>query len=310
MRERDSVAEEVTFPDHPTPDTRREPDAVREPSVTQTFRERLERLPPNHPSSPRYHDGPRKPPPPDLPPLEHPHPDEPSDAQSDKPITHPDGSWEWKGRRLTPDQCHCANETLDEFRTIEGRDETGAYTDRGLTPAMRRVEARLEHGHLLDRTEEFALKSPDRFKEKLAKLIEARPNADPRKLARSIHDGVRYTLILDFDHYTNAVDKGHDQLAEAGYERIQTRPSWDEDEYKGVNSRWREPTSGLLFEVQFHTEESWRAKQTTHTAYERIEDPRTPVDEVEHLRAYQRNFALSVRIPEGALQIPAYKKER
>ncbi len=36
---------------------------------------------------------------------------------------------------------------------------------------MRRIEAVLEHGQLVPDTEKFALKSPDRFKEKLASLI-------------------------------------------------------------------------------------------------------------------------------------------
>ena len=37
---------------------------------------------------------------------------------------------------------------------------------------MRRIEAELKHGCLVPDTENFALKSPDRFKEKLAKMID------------------------------------------------------------------------------------------------------------------------------------------
>ena len=55
----------------------------------------------------------------------------------------------------------------------------GNYGDRGLTPDMRRVEAQLEHSHLVEDTEKFALKDPDRFKEKFAKLIDADPDIDP-----------------------------------------------------------------------------------------------------------------------------------
>ena len=42
---------------------------------------------------------------------------------------------------------------------------------------MRRVEAELEHGTLVPDTEKFALKSPDRFKEKLAKMISVEPES-------------------------------------------------------------------------------------------------------------------------------------
>ncbi len=45
------------------------------------------------------------------------------------------------------------------------------YGQRGITPAMRRIEAQLEQGELVQDTEKFALKSADRFKEKLARMI-------------------------------------------------------------------------------------------------------------------------------------------
>ena len=45
----------------------------------------------------------------------------------------------------------------------------GSYGDTGLTPAMRRIEDQLEHGELVPETEKYALKSLDRFQEKLAK---------------------------------------------------------------------------------------------------------------------------------------------
>jgi hypothetical protein len=99
-------------------------------------------------------------------------------------------------------------------------------------------------------------------------------------------------------------------LTEAGYERIETKPGWASEEYKGVNSRWRDVSTDVMFEVQFHTQESWEAKQKTHTAYEKIQDPRTSVADVERYRAYQRSVSAEVRVPAGALEIQRYKKER
>ena len=186
----------------------------------------------------------------------------------------------------------------------------GNYGDRGLTPAMRRIETQLDHGHLVEDTEKYALKDPDRFKEKLARLIERYPGTDPSELAASIPDGIRYTIIFDFDYYTEGVAAGHARLTEAGYEGIETKPSWDSDQYKGVNSQWRETSSDVRFEVQFHTEESWDAKQKTHEAYERIQEPGTSVEEIERLRAYQRQICGEVRVPPGALEIEPYNKER
>ncbi|HZC40610.1 MAG TPA: hypothetical protein VE343_08035, partial [Streptosporangiaceae bacterium] len=134
------------------------------------LRARLERLPFTHPSSPYKPDGSRKPPEPDPRERELPLPREAERTdlpEEDGPRIDPDGSWHWKGRDLSPDQNRIADEALDRFRTAEGRDADGKYGDHGLTPAMRRIESQLEHGRLVPDTEKFALKSPDRFKEKL-----------------------------------------------------------------------------------------------------------------------------------------------
>jgi hypothetical protein len=199
---------------------------------------------------------------------------------------------------------------LERCRAAEGRDADGNYGEQGLTPAMRHIESQLEHGHLAEQTEKYALKDPARFKEKLAERIERFPNADPNDLAAKIHDGVRYTFILEFDHYTDSVDLAQSKLAEAGYHQIETKPGWHGEEYKGVNSQWEDPAFGIRFEVQFHTSESWSAKQTTHEAYETIRSNKASVEEVETLRAYQREVSVTVRIPLGALDIPAYRKGR
>jgi hypothetical protein len=199
---------------------------------------------------------------------------------------------------------------IERCQAAEGRDAEGNYGEHGLTPAMRRIESRLDHGHLADQTEKYALKDPARFKEKLAERIERFPNADPNDLAAEIHDGVRYTFILNVGHYTDGVGIAQSELAEAGYDQIETKPGWHGEEYKGVNSQWEDPASGIRFEVQFHTSESWNAKQITHETYEMIRSNKASVKEVESLRAYQREVSATVRIPLGALDIPAYKKGR
>jgi hypothetical protein len=199
---------------------------------------------------------------------------------------------------------------IERCLAAEGRDAEGNYGEHGLTPAMRRIESQLDYGHLADQTEKYALKDPVRFKEKLAERIERFPNADPNDLAAEIHDGVRYTFILDFDHYTDSVGIAQSELVQAGYDQIETKPGWHGEEYKGVNSQWGDPASGIKFEVQFHTSESWSAKQITHESYDAIRSNKVSVKEVESLRAYQREVSATVRIPLGALDIPAYRKGR
>ncbi len=313
----DHVAEREHNPD---PARGREPDHLRESRAQPTdLQARLERLPVGHPSSPYRDDGSRKPLAPDLAQYELPLPDElPHDAkQSDPDLrtqdsdhVRPVDSLGREGRELTPERSRIADQALAKCHDAEGRGMDGSYGKHGLTPAMRRIEAQLDHGHLAEGTERFALKEPNRFKEKFARLIERYPGADPNELLSGIHDGVRYTFIFDFEHYTEGVELSQGRLADAGYDHIETKPSWASDEYKGVNSRWREPSTGVTFEVQFHTQESWDAKQKTHEAYEKIQARGTSIEDMERLRAYQRAICADVRIPPGALEIQPYKKER
>ena len=57
---------------------------------------------------------------------------------------------------------------------------------------------------------------------------------------------------------------------------IYSKNHWrDDPEYKGINTRWVTP-EGQRYEVQFHTAESFHAKQqVTHEAYERLRNPLT-----------------------------------
>jgi hypothetical protein len=232
----------------------------------------------------------------------------PSDSE-DEPRSGPDGSWEWKSCTLTPDQSELADQSREGCREVEGRDKSGSYGQRGLTPAMRRIEAQLDHSELAPDTEKFALKSIDRIKEKFAKLIQRHPDENPEKLLNQIHDAIRYTFLSDTADYVTGVWETTDHLQSQGYELITRINNWGDAEYKGVNTRWREHESGLLFEVQFHTSESRAAKQQTHGSYEKINDVRTPVTEVERLRQYQREVSAQIPMPPGWQSIPGYSKE-
>jgi len=270
------------------------------------LRARLERLPDGHPSSPYRDDGSRKPPAADLAELEIPLPDE---LPSEEERTNPDGSWDWKGRHLTPEQSRITDQAIARCRDAEGRDAEGQYGDHGLTPAMRRVEAQLDHGALVEDTEKYALKEPNRFKEKLADSIARNPDKSSAELAYEIPDAVRYTFMFAEDSYCQGVWDVHRKAEEQGCELEVRRNSWANAEYKGINSRWLDGTSGQLFEIQFHTQASWEAKQLIHRTYERITDPRTSHSEVQCLRECQKEISGSVGIPPGAAEIPDYRKE-
>src|ERR1700753_2037689 len=137
---------------------------------------------------------------------------------ADEAHTTADGGWAWKSLRLDPPANHVADQQLAARRSAEGRHPDGTYDDRGLTPALRRVEAQLGHGTLIPDTEKFALKSPDRFKEKLAKMMGTEPDRSAGDLAADIHDGIRYTYVIEFEHYSPGVNRVRQLLHGGGYE--------------------------------------------------------------------------------------------
>ena len=87
--------------------------------------------------------------------------------------------------------------------------------------------------------------------------------------------------------------------------KVELRNTWDNDQYKGINTRWREPKSGVLFEVQFHTLASLEAKELSYKAYERIRGT-VQDDERAELRQFQRRVNSMIPIPPGAAEIEDY----
>jgi len=269
------------------------------------------------PEQPRTQDGPTPPEPPGGPPESRSRAeayddlraaDSPPPAAADAHTT-PDGGWSWKSLGLSRADNQVADQQLAARRQAEGRRPDGSYDDHGLTPTLRRIEGQLDQGTLVPDTERFALKSPDRFKEKLAKLTARYPERNTDQLASAIHDGIRYTFVIDPPAYVAGVRAAEQKLSAEGYRLQLRKPSWDDPDYKGVNSRWLDPGTGARFEVQFHTPESWEAKQLTHGLYEKLADPRTTPEQRSQLDSEQRKITARITIPEGATGIAHYRAE-
>lgn len=176
--------------------------------------------------------------------------------------------------------------------------------ERGtVTPAMKRIEAEDPERHLAGL--ENRLKGKDRLAEKVHDAMTERVRTVDQALA-TIKDAIRYTFCYADDRYAQGVDADCERLERGGFRRVDRRNSWDAEEYKGINTRWRVPGTVQLFEVQFHTEASLAAKEETHWAYEKLREPATSRAEQESLSAYQREVTTRVPTPPGALGIPDY----
>ena len=175
--------------------------------------------------------------------------------------------------------------------------------EKTVTPAMRRIEAEDPDRHLAGL--EHRLKGKDRLTEKITEAVEERGHTVGEAFGL-VKDVIRYTFCYPDDRYTAGVYADCDRLEDAGFERYDRRNSWEQAEYKGINTRWQVPGSGQTFEVQFHTQASLDAKEETHWAYERLRSLPEDDEQVRDLHAYQREVTSKVPIPPGAPEIPDY----
>jgi len=155
------------------------------------------------------------------------------------------------------------------------------------------------------------LKGEDRLKEKFAELsASSAPDASPAELMREIPDAIRYTFCFEPDNYAAGYREVRQYLEASEHRMIYSKNHWPGDaEYKGVNTRWVTP-EGQRFEVQFHTAESFYAKQEiTHRAYERGRNPLAGRGERRDVEAFQREVCSYIAVPSEVDSILDYTDE-
>jgi len=225
------------------------------------------------------------------------------DGTRDKP-KRPDGDAERQVRvarvmehRATVDatyRAYAIDQAYEKVRDVE------RFT---VTPAMKRIEAAGPDRHLAGL--ENSLKGKDRLTEKVTFDVQKKGVTVDQAVA-NVKDAIRYTFCYPGDAYTEGVYADCDRLADHGFELVERRNSWDKEQYKGINSRWRVPANGQLFELQFHTQKSFDAKEETHWAYEKLRVGVPTPTEQRELEDYQTQTTAGVPIPPGAQEIPDY----
>lgn len=177
-----------------------------------------------------------------------------------------------------------------------------------ITPAMRQIEA-ADAGRGLAGLD-HRLKGEDRLKEKVADQLEARPGLTAAQALSAVPDAVRFTFCYREDRYADCVRADLERLHSQGFELVKPlKNSWASEQYKGINSQWRDAETGQRFEIQFHTEASLEAKQLTHAAYERIRNPVTSDAELDELEDFQHRVSAKIPVPPGANEIGNYPRK-
>ncbi|HYZ07659.1 MAG TPA: hypothetical protein VE709_03500 [Pseudonocardiaceae bacterium] len=223
-------------------------------------------------------------------------------ASSDGPAptgTQPDGSW--IGREhgseftLTPEQNAAADRFLAGARADEGQ----------ISPQVTSVADNID-GARMQGYPDFVLKGEDSLKRKLVTDLAENPDLSLNEAITGLRDSVRYTIEVPPTNYADGVVRAVDDLRARGFENVTWKPTWDTpDSYKGVNSTWRDPATGRVFEVQFHTPDSFAAKMATHELYEAQRVPGVSAEEVARLRAEQGEIFRRVDVPPGTERLTA-----
>jgi hypothetical protein len=201
-------------------------------------------------------------------------------------------------RGLDPAADAQVGRACDRVRDIE---------QRVITPAMRDIESEDPDRSLVGL--DHRLKGPDRLKEKVADYLWADPDATAGEAVSMVSDTVRFTFCYADERYAAGVSGDLDRLEAHGFELVRPLKNyWEADRYKGINSQWREPDSGVRFEVQFHTQVSFEAKQLTHGVYERLRSRSTEDAERPELDGLQRAVCARIPVPQGAAEIERYPR--
>jgi len=203
------------------------------------------------------------------------------------------GAWEGEnGLHLSAEENAAADQFLSRAQDAESN----------ITPVVMDVKDGVPGAEAVGYPD-FVLKSPESFKRKLATTLAESPTRDLDSALADMKDSVRYTLKLPEDSYTDGVNQTIAKFHDAGFENVKFKNTWGSDAYKGINSFWRDPQTGHVFEMQFHTQESFDAKMTTHDLYEQARLPGVSPDEVQSLQNQQNQIFGAVPRPSGATGI-------
>ena len=216
----------------------------------------------------------------------------PVDRSTDEP-----GSWRGDdGHYLNCEENLVTEHALDRVHKAEP----------DVSRTMKAVETEVPGARLVGL--ENCLKGEDRFKEKVSAELRAKPERSIAQIDDYASDALRYTYQFDTDRYVDGYWNVCRELQQNGCEMEFSRNSWESTQYKGINTRWRTPAN-QIYEVQFHTPDSFSAKELTHDSYERIRSLATTSDlEHDDLHDFQSEVTAQVPVPDGASAIPDYRE--
>jgi hypothetical protein len=172
-----------------------------------------------------------------------------------------------------------------------------AKAEPEITSALAKV-AKANQGHMEGL--EFRLKG----QESLARKIEqksATKGLTMKQYAAKIGDALRYTMIVPPGRYGEGSQATIDDFRKQGYE-VEVENTWRPGSpYKGINTNMKK--DGVIFEVQFHTPESFDLKMDAHVLYEKARDTTASPEERAAATKKMIDNAEAMPTPSGAADV-------
>ncbi|WP_426560533.1 putative T7SS-secreted protein [Angustibacter sp. McL0619] len=119
---------------------------------------------------------------------------------------------------------------------------------------------------------ETVLKDETSLNRKFAGELAKSPAPTPTRIAATVNDCVRYTIVYPDAVYAEKSVRTVEGLRAAGFGLVKAKSTWDGPRYRGLNLTLHDPASGRLFEVQTHTPDSFQAGEDTHDRYKLFRD--------------------------------------
>lgn len=193
--------------------------------------------------------------------------------------------------------------------TADENNEVDAYLDHA-RQAERTISVQVRAAAALSGAEiigfDQRLKSPDSLKRKVATALVEHTGRNVDTVLAGITDAVRYTVQWQDAAYTVGVTDFSDTLDAFRNDSTKWSNTWGRTSgYRALNTGWRAPRSGQLFEIQFHTPASKHAQEATHKLYEEQRLPSTGPARKQELQREQDAVFDAVPVPSGAESLTA-----
>lgn len=132
---------------------------------------------------------------------------------------------------------------------------------------------------------------------KKIEIIAREANTTLEQASSTIKDVLRYTVILPKEDFYKKYFYIIDELENLAVIQKVKNTWYRNSVYKGINVNLKIDT--LIFEIQFHTKESFKLKQSMHILYEEFRNPHTPRNRKEELYNTMKNLSKTLEHPEN-----------